>query len=224
MLHAEATFCYLGGMLCSDGGCDSAITTRCCMASGKFRKLLLALFTWASLTSPMVCHKVFMTCVCPEMFYGIETRYQMPLTCSGSTAMTTPYSRGSWVPRTKTKHHQLHYSRNSTLRILQQSFAVGGSDGIDMYSVHTSRIKCLANLAIHSMRWRGRHRKTCSECAKNGVRECGRLTVKRELHGGPVFGIAWCCQPDQIGHRQHPKLKMDMYGWFPKLILRTGPY
>ena len=28
----EATFCYLGDMLCLDGGCDSAIVARCCVA------------------------------------------------------------------------------------------------------------------------------------------------------------------------------------------------
>ena len=32
MLNVEATFCYVGGMLCTGGGCDSAIATRCCVA------------------------------------------------------------------------------------------------------------------------------------------------------------------------------------------------
>ena len=32
MLDVEVTFCYLGDMLCSDGGCDSAIAVRCCVA------------------------------------------------------------------------------------------------------------------------------------------------------------------------------------------------
>ena len=40
MLDGEATFCYLGDMLGSGGGCDSAIATRRCVARGKFRKLL----------------------------------------------------------------------------------------------------------------------------------------------------------------------------------------
>ena len=38
-LDVEDTFCYLGEMLCSGGGCDSAIAARCCVACGKFRKL-----------------------------------------------------------------------------------------------------------------------------------------------------------------------------------------
>ena len=36
----EATFCYLGDMLFSDGGCDRAIAARYCVVWGKFRKLL----------------------------------------------------------------------------------------------------------------------------------------------------------------------------------------
>ena len=39
-LDVEATFSYLGDMLCSSGHCDSAIAARRCVAWGKFRKLL----------------------------------------------------------------------------------------------------------------------------------------------------------------------------------------
>ena len=40
MLDVEATFCYLGDMLCSGAGCDSAIAANCCVAWGKFREVL----------------------------------------------------------------------------------------------------------------------------------------------------------------------------------------
>ena len=40
MLDVEATFYYLGDMLYSGGDCDSATAARCCVAWGKFRKLL----------------------------------------------------------------------------------------------------------------------------------------------------------------------------------------
>ena len=35
------------------------------------------------------------------------------------------------------------------------------------------------------------------------------------MHGEPVFDIAWCCQPDRMGHGQHLNLRMDgwMDGW-----------
>ena len=45
MLDVEATYCYLGDMLCSGGGCESAIGTRCCTAWIKFRKWLSVLIT-----------------------------------------------------------------------------------------------------------------------------------------------------------------------------------
>ena len=45
MLDVEATFCYLGAMLCSGGGCDSAIAARCSVAWGKVRKFLPVLIT-----------------------------------------------------------------------------------------------------------------------------------------------------------------------------------
>ena len=40
LLDLEASFCYLGNMLCAGGGCAFAIATRCSTAWGKFRKLL----------------------------------------------------------------------------------------------------------------------------------------------------------------------------------------
>ena len=39
---------------------------------------------------------------------------------------------------------------------------------------------------------------------------CLALTRKTETYGGPVFDVAWCCQTHQIGHGQHPNLKLDM--------------
>jgi hypothetical protein len=40
MLDVESSFCYLGDMIDAGGGCDTAVATRCCVAWGKFRKLL----------------------------------------------------------------------------------------------------------------------------------------------------------------------------------------
>ena len=45
MLDEEATFCYLCGIICSNRGCDSTVAARCCVAWGKFRKLLPVLTT-----------------------------------------------------------------------------------------------------------------------------------------------------------------------------------
>ena len=42
MLDMEAAFCCRGAMLYSGGCCDNSIAARCCLARGKFRKLLLS--------------------------------------------------------------------------------------------------------------------------------------------------------------------------------------
>ena len=52
MIDVEVTFCYLGELLCSGGGCDSAIAARCCATPGKFRKLLPVL------TSRHLSHRI----------------------------------------------------------------------------------------------------------------------------------------------------------------------
>ena len=70
-LGVEDTFCYLGVMLCYGGGCDSAIAARCCVAWGKFRKLLSVLTSRH--LSPKVRGKVYMGCVHLAMLHGNET-------------------------------------------------------------------------------------------------------------------------------------------------------
>ena len=45
MLDVEADFIYLGDDLDAGGGCELDIATRCCVAWGKFRKLLPVLMT-----------------------------------------------------------------------------------------------------------------------------------------------------------------------------------
>ena len=72
MLDLEATFCYLGDVLCSSRGCISAIAARCCVAWGKFRKLLPALITRH--LSPRIQSKVYEAFVCSAMLHSSETR------------------------------------------------------------------------------------------------------------------------------------------------------
>ena len=65
------TLCYLGDMLCSGRGCGSAIAARCCVAWGKFRKLLPNLTTRH--LSPKTRNKVYKAWVCSAMLHGSET-------------------------------------------------------------------------------------------------------------------------------------------------------
>ena len=59
-LDVEATFCYLGDMLYSSGGCDSAIAARCHVAWRKFTKLLLVVINRHF--SPKMRGKVCVAC------------------------------------------------------------------------------------------------------------------------------------------------------------------
>ena len=50
---------------------------------------------------------------------------------------------------------------------------------------------------------------------------CLVLSCQTEMHGGPVFNVAWCCQPHWMGQRQHPTLKMDMDGWIDEACTKS---
>ena len=71
MLDVEANFCYLGDMMCAGGGCKLAITTRCCTAWGKFKKLLPILTS--KHVSLLTRGKVFNACVRSALLHGSET-------------------------------------------------------------------------------------------------------------------------------------------------------
>ena len=62
--------------ICSGGRCDSAIAARCCVAWGKFRKLLPVLTSRH--LSPKVRGKVYMACVRSAMLHGSETGASLP--------------------------------------------------------------------------------------------------------------------------------------------------
>ena len=59
MLDVEATFRYLGDMLCHGGDCDRAIAAKCWEMT---RQL-----------SPSICSKVYEACVCSAMLHSSET-------------------------------------------------------------------------------------------------------------------------------------------------------
>jgi len=71
LLDVNANFCYLGDMLNAGRGCDSAIAAMCCVAWGKFRKLLPFLTTRH--LSPKLRVKVYSTCVRSAMLHVSET-------------------------------------------------------------------------------------------------------------------------------------------------------
>ena len=71
MFDMEATFCCLGDMLCSGGGCESAVAARCCVTWEKFRKILHVLTSRQ--LSPELRNQVYVTGVHSAMLHGSDT-------------------------------------------------------------------------------------------------------------------------------------------------------
>ena len=92
MLDVDTTFCYLGDMLCSGGGCDSDIAARCCVSRGKFRKLLPVLTT-RHLSPGYVprCARPSLARLCSMV---VRRGNQRNPNLGGSAQMTVPWSVG----------------------------------------------------------------------------------------------------------------------------------
>ena len=84
--------------------------------------------------------------------------------------------------------------------------AVGGSDGVDMYSV-----PCPVSNLSHTFWFAvledgvGLERKG----VKIDVSNCD-LARKTELHGEPMLVISLCWKPYEMEYARHPNLKLDM--------------
>ena len=73
LFDVEASFCYLGDILSTGGGCALAIATRCSTDWGKFRKLLPILTSKHVSPSPLTRGKVFSACIRSALLHGSET-------------------------------------------------------------------------------------------------------------------------------------------------------
>ena len=91
----------------------------------------MPVLTSRHLSSKVRC-KVYMGCVRSAMLHGSETWGTNTLDLKRLCRNDRAWSGGTVAPTSKMKHPQPHYSRNVALRILRQSFAVGGWDGMDM--------------------------------------------------------------------------------------------
>ena len=184
----------IGDMMCSGECCDSAIVARCCMAWGKFRKLLPVLTAWP--LSPRIrgrCTRHVFTLISST---AAKRWDQITLNCSDSAAMTLSWPAGFVSLKTETKHPQLHYYRNMTLRILRLSFTVSHSDGMDMYS-GPGPVSILSQtfwfLVLDSKEGLWRRGLDVWRLIQVFVAWL-TLAHKTEMHGEPVFDMAWCCQ------------------------------
>ena len=213
MLDVEATFCYLGDMLCSGGGCDSAITARCCVTWGKFRKLLPVLTTRH--LSPRIRGKVYEACVHSAMLHGSETwgpkKTELQRLRRNDRAMIR------WICIVKNWDETPSVSLLQKLGI-QDITSVLHSRRLRWYG-HvqraTSCIKSITNFTLPGTGRKGGQRKTWSRCVKNDILTCGLTGFN------PLDRDAWragvrhsLVLPTPLnGTWTAPLSEMDMDGW-----------
>ena len=171
LLDVEASFCYLGDMLCAGGGCELAIITRCCTAWGKFKKLLPILTS--KHVSLLTRGKLFEACVRAAMLHG---------RCE------------AWAPSSS----DLQRLRRNDRAMVRWICGVKPDDGVDtdvLYGklgIHevtaslrarrlrwyghveraTSCTNSITKLPIPGTRGRGRPRKSWSDCVRDDLEAC----------------------------------------------------
>src|SRR6056300_1728659 len=170
LLDVCDTFCYLGDTLGAGGGCQRAITTRCCVAWGKFRKLL------PILTSKHVSLKtrgrVFSACVRSAMLHGSEC--WAPNASDLQRLRRNERSMLRWMYGTK-PHDDIPSSVLHEQLGLLDIVVVLRARRLRWYG-HVERastsINDTFNFAVSGKRGRGRPRKSWFECVRNDLREC----------------------------------------------------
>ena len=172
MLDVEATFCY---MLCSGGGCDNAIVARCCVAWGKFRKLLPVLTTRH--LSPRICGKVYEACICSAMLHGRKTlglkHTELQRLRRNDRAMIR------WICGVKNRDETPSVSLLQKFGI-QDITSVLRSRRLRWYGhvqLATSCVKSITNFTLPGTGRKGGQRKAWSRCVKDDINTCGLTGV-----------------------------------------------
>ncbi|XP_035665616.1 uncharacterized protein LOC118408864, partial [Branchiostoma floridae] len=170
VLDVEASFCYLGDMLCAGGGCELAVTTRSCAAWGKFKKLLPIL---TSRHLPFKTRgKVFDCCVRAAMLHGSET--WAPTTSDLQRLRRNDRAMIRWICGVKPRDETPSSSLLDKLGILD-IISVLQSRRLRWFG-HVERssdcINKITKLKVSGNRGRGRPRKTWRDCVSRDLKEC----------------------------------------------------
>ena len=175
LLEVVPTFAYLGDNLSAGGGCDSAIAWRCCVAWGKFRKLLPVLTS--KYVSPKIRGDVYSACVCSAMLHGGET--WVPNVVDLQRLRRNDRSMIRMICRTK-------ISDNVTSDQLLQKLGLCDIACVLQsrrlrWAGHVMRAStCIHNVTkieVPGRKGRGRPKKTWAQCTKLDMRECGLTDV-----------------------------------------------
>ena len=170
LLDVEASFCYLGDTLSAGGGCTLAITTRCCTAWGKFKKLL------PILTSKHVSFsskgKVFNACVRSALLHGSET--WAPNAADLQRLRRNDRAMIRWICGTKPLDETPIETLCGWLGIQEVTDALR-SRRLRWYGHVMRSSKCInsiTSLRVTGQGIRGRPRKTWSQCVQDDLKAC----------------------------------------------------
>ena len=170
LLDVEASFCYLGDMLCAGGGCALAIITRCCTAWGKFKKLLPILTSkHVSLTTR---GKVYNACVRSALLHGSET--WAPSAPDLQRLRRNDRSMIRWICGVK-PHDEVSIDTLYAKLGIQEVTAALRTRRLRWFGHVVRATSCtnsVMSIAIPGSRGRGRPRKSWSECVKADVNAC----------------------------------------------------
>ena len=204
-LDVEASFCYLGDMLCAGGGCERAIATRCCVAWGKFRKLLPILTS--KHLSYKIRGKVYSACVRSSMLHGSET--WAPKAEDLQRLRRNDRAMIRWICRVKLNDEIPSEVLNRRLG-LEEVTSVVRTRRLRWYG-HVQRastcINSITQMPLPGGREAVRPRKTWRECVKNDLEKCNLTAVDPQNRDAwrKAIKSARCCLPRTQGQPQHHK-------------------
>ena len=177
------SFCYLGDMLSAGGGCDLAVTTRCSVAWGKFRKLLPILTS--KHVSLKTRGKLFSSCVRSAMLHGSET-WAPPVSVL-QRLQRNDRSMIRWICNTRAR------DRAPTSELLAKLGIVDITLPLSAHRLrwfgHVQRaptcIKIVCDLLVAGRRRRGRPMKSWMICVEKDIKHCNLSQVN------PMNRVDW---------------------------------
>ena len=189
-LEVEASFCYLGDMLCAGGGCGLAIITRCSTAWGKFKKLL------PLLTSKHVSLKargrVFDACVRSALLHGSET--WAPAAADLQRLRRNDRAMVRWICGVKPQDEvttDVLYAKLG-IREVTEALRTRRLRWYGHVSRSTSHINKVVGMEVPGARGRGRPRKTWLDCVKADIGACGLDGIDPLDREAWRFGVGNC--------------------------------
>ena len=177
------SFCSLVDMLSAGGGCDLAVTTRCSVAWGKFRKLLPILTS--KHVSLKTRGKLFSSCVRSAMLHGSET--WAPTVLVLQRLQRNDRSMIRWICNTRARDRVPSSELLVKLGIVDITLLLR-AHRLHWFG-HVQRaptcIKTVCDLPVPGRRRRGRPMKSWIICVEKDIKDCNLSQVD------PMSRVDW---------------------------------